>query len=295
MRDYVLSCCSTADLSKVHFEERDIKYVCFHYTMDGVEYPDDLGQTMSFDEFYQRVSDGAMPTTSQVNVEQYTQFWEPYLQDGRDILHVTLSSGISGTYNSACVARLELMEKYPERTIHVVDSLCAASGYGMLMTMLADKRDAGASLDELHQWVEENKLNIQHWVYVTDLSHLKRGGRISAVSAVAGSLLNICPIIRVNSEGKLLNVKNVRGRKRAMDEIFTKMKELAIDGESYSGKCYVAHSACEEEAKKLATMIEETFPNLSEPICINSIGAVIGSHTGPGTVVVFFMGEKRVD
>lgn len=295
MRDYILSCCSTADLTREHFERRNIKYVCFHYTMDGVEYPDDLGETMSFEEFYQRVSGGAMPTTSQVNVEQYIEFWEPFLREGKDILHLTLSSGISGTYNSACVAREELKEKYPDRTIYVVDSLCAASGYGMFMTILADMRDQGATLEELHQWAEANKLNVQHWVYVTDLSHLKRGGRISAVSAVAGSILNICPIIKVNVEGKLLNVKNVRGRKKAMDELFNKMKELAADGENYSGKCYVAHSACEEEAKKLAGMVEAAFPNLQEPVCINSIGAVIGSHTGPGTIVIFFMGEKRVD
>lgn len=295
MRDYVLSCCSTADLTSEHFESRNIKYVCFHYTMDGVEYPDDLGETMSFEEFYRRVSAGAMPTTSQVNVEQYIEFWEPYLKEGKDILHLTLSSGISGTYNSACVAREELIEKYPDSKIYVIDSLCAASGYGMLMTILADKRDAGASIEELHQWVEDNKLNLQHWLYVTDLSHLRRGGRISTVSAVAGSLLNICPIIKVNVEGKLLNVKNVRGRRKAMDELFTKMKELAIDGENYSGKCYISHSACADEARKLADMVEAAFPKLQEPVCINSIGAVIGSHTGPGTLVIFFMGEKRAD
>ena len=236
-----------------------------------------------------------MPTTSQVHVEQYIEFWEPFLREGKDILHLTLSSGISGTYNSACVAREMLLEKYADRKIYVVDSLCAASGYGMFMTILADMRDDGATLDELHQWAEENKLNVHHWLYVTDLSHLKRGGRISAVSAVAGSLLNICPMIRVNVEGKLLNVKNVRGRKRAMDELFAKMKEHALDGENYGGKCYIAHSACEDEAKKLAGMIEAAFPNLQEPVCINSIGAVIGSHTGPGTMVLFFMGEKRVD
>lgn len=293
MNNYVLTCCSTADLPSSYFEERKIPYVCFHYTIDGQEYPDDLGQTMSFSDFYGKIRGGAMPTTSQVNVDQFTTFFEPLLQQGKDILHVTLSSGISGVYNSACIAQQDLMEKYPDRKIIIVDSLCASSGYGLLMDMAADKRDTGASITELQSYIEEIKLNIHHWFFATDLTHFLRGGRISAASAIAGTLLNICPLMNVDDTGHLVPRRKIRGKKQVIREMFKCMQEHAENGADYSGKCFMSNSDCPEDARAVADLVEAAFPKLAAPVMINSIGTVIGSHTGVGTVALFFVGDKR--
>lgn len=295
MSNYVLSCCSTADMPLEYFQERNIPFVCFHFTMDGKEYPDDLGQSMSFEEFYRRIAAGAMPTTSQVNEAQFIAFFEPYLKDGKDILHLSLSSGLSGTYNSAVMARAQLLEKYPDRKMQVVDSLGASSGYGLLVDMAADLRDQGASLEEAHAWVEENKFKVHHWFFSTDLTHYKRGGRISATSATVGALLNICPLMNMNQEGKLIPREKIRGKNRVIAEIAQKMQEHAQDGLQYAGKCFISHSACYEDARKVADLVEETFPHLKGKVMINSVGAVIGSHTGPGTVALFFLGDRRMD
>ncbi len=295
MKKYVLTCCSTADMPKEYLEKRDIPYVCFHYMLDGVEYPDDLGQSISFDEFYRRLAAGSMPTTSQVNVAQFIEFFTPFLEEGRDVLHVSLSSGISGAFHSAVAAQQELQKRYPERRILVVDSLAASGGYGMLMDLAADRRDAGASLEELHTYVEENKLKIHHWFFTMDLTHFKRGGRISAASAVAGSLLHICPVMNVSVDGKLIPRYKVRGKKKAIDKVVEKMEECAEGGRSYNGKCFITHSACYDDARSVAHLVEERFSQLKEPVKIHSIGAVIGSHTGPGTVALFFVGDERTD
>ena len=186
MSDYVLSCCSTADLTKEHFEARDISYICFHYEMDGKQYPDDLGQTMDFDTFYKAMANGADTKTSQVNVDEFETYFENFLKQGKDILHVCLSSGISGVLNSAMIAKEELSERYPDRKILVVDSLGASSGYGLLMDHLADLRDEGKSLEEVYQWAEENKLKVHHWFFSTDLTFFIKGGRISKTSGFIG-------------------------------------------------------------------------------------------------------------
>lgn len=294
MSDYILSCCSTADLAKEHFEARDIKYLCFSYELDGTRYADDLGETMSLADFYKAMENGASTKTSQPNVAEYEEYFEGFLKEGKDILHLTLSSGISGAHNSACVARNMLAEKYPDRKIYVVDSLAAASGYGLVMDDLADMRDAGKSIDELHTWIEENKLKMHHWVATTELKYLVRGGRLSKTAGVVGGILNICPIIHVDVNGKLQAGQKVRGKKKAIDELVKMMEQHAENGTNYSGKCYISHSACMEEATALKEQIEAKFPNL-KAIEIDNIGTVIGSHTGPGTFVAFFWGDARVE
>lgn len=293
MSDFVLTCCSTADMPYAYFKKRNIPFVCFHYTMDGKEYPDDLGQTMPFEEFYDRIKEGAMPTTSQVNVGQFIDFFEPFLKDGKDVLHISLSSGLSGSYNSACMAKEELLSKYPGRKILVVDSLGASSGYGLITDTAADMRDDGASLEEVYAWIEENKLNVHHWFFSTDLSHYKRGGRISATSAVLGTLLNICPLLNMDNKGKLIPQTKVRGKKRVIAEIVHMMETHAKNGLAYLGKCFISHSACFDDAQMVADRIEEKFLHLNGSVMINSVGTVIGSHTGPGTVALFFFGDKR--
>ncbi len=294
MADYILSCCSTADLTKNIFEKRQISYICFHYELDGKQYPDDLGETMPFDQFYQAMAEGADTKTSQVNVDEFCNYFEPFLKEGKDILHLTLSSGISGVYNSACVAQEMMQEKYPDRKIYVLDSLSASSGYGLFMDRLADMRDAGKSIDELYQWAQDHRENLQHWFFTSDLTFLIRGGRVSKAAGLIGGMMNICPLMTVDPEGKLVARQKVRTKKKVIQAIVDKMAETAENGTDYSGKCYISNSACEEDAEAVAKLIEERFPRLQGRVEIFSIGTTIGSHTGPGTVALFFWGKERV-
>ena len=293
MQPYVLTCCSTADLSKEYFESRNIPYVCFHFTIDGVEYMDDLGQSMPFQEFYARIDKGAMPTTSLVNTEQFIAFFEPFLKEGKDILHLTFSSGLSGTYASALLAQAELKECYPERTVTIVDSLGASSGYGLMVDTLADMRDSGVSLPEATAWIEEHKLNLHHWFFSTDLTHYKRGGRISPTAFVVGSILGINPLMNMDDQGHLTPRFKINGKKRVMREIVKQMEMHAENGLDYDKKCFISNSACLDDAKSVAALVEATFPKLNGKVLINSVGTVVGSHTGPGTVALFFWGDSR--
>lgn len=289
---YKITCCSTADLSEQYLSKRGIPYIPFHFQIDGEDYLDDLGKSIPPKEFYERIEKGAMPVTSQVNAEEYKDFFKAFLEDGYDVLHISLSSGISGTYNSAQIAREELKEEYPERRIVVIDSLAASSGYGMLVDALVDKKAEGMLFEDMVQWVEQHKLEVNHWFYSSDLTHFKRGGRISPAAATFGNILNICPILDINFEGKLIPRKKVRGKK-VMRELVDIMETCAQGGVQYSGKCFISHSAKYEEAKLIADMIEERFPNLNGNVEIFDIGAVIGAHTGPGTVALFFFGNRR--
>ena len=293
MANYVLSCCSTADLSKEHFENRDIHYICFHYKLDGVDHPDDLGQTIPFEEFYKKMDEGADTVTSQVNVSEYVEYFSKFLEEGKDILHVSLSTGISGTYNSAMNAALIARERYPERKIYIVDSLGASSGYGLLMDKLADLRDSGMSIDEVRDWTEEHKLNLHHWFFSTDLKFYIKGGRISKTAGAIGTILGICPLLNMDNEGRLIPRAKIRSKRKVIQEIVKRMEENADGGLDYSGKCYISQSACVEDAKEVARLVEERFPKLCGKVEINYVGTTIGSHTGPGTVALFFWGKKR--
>lgn len=295
MSDFVLSCESTADYPRSFFEERQIAWVPFHYNLDGVSYPDDLYASISPEAFFDKIKAGAQPTTSQVGVGDYVELWEPFLKEGKDVLHLTLSSGISGTYNSACVAAEQLRQAYPERTVRVIDSLAASAGYGLLMEYLADLRDGGMGFTELGDWAEEHKLNVNHWFFVSDLDCLKRGGRVSATSALLANALKICPVLNVDYEGKLIPRQKIRTTKKAIAELVRMMEAHAEDGLAYSGKCVLSQSNCRADADAVVAGIEEKFPQLTGKIEVNNIGTVIGSHTGPGTVALFFMGDRRVD
>lgn len=295
MNHYILSCCSTADLTKEHFKKRNISYICFHFELDGKPYLDDLGESIPFDRFYQAMVDGADTKTSQINAEEFTEYFEPFLKEGKDIVHVSLSSGISGVSNSARIAKNELEAKYPDRKIYIIDSLLASSGYGLLMDKLADLRDSGMSAKDLTAWAEENKLNCHAWFFSTDLTCYVKGGRVSKVSGFVGNLLNICPLLNMSFDGKLIPRYKIRTKKKAILAIVDKMEELAKDGRDYSEKCYISNSACMEDAREVAKLVEERFPKLNGNVEINSVGTTIGSHTGPGTVALFFWGKKRED
>ena len=293
MEDYILSCCSTEDLTKEHFDDRNIRYICFHYELDGKEYPDDLGQSIPFDKFYKAMEDGATTKTSQINSDEFEEYFEKMLIEGKDVVHVSLSSGISGVVNSAMIAKENLKEKYPDRNIYVVDSLGASSGYGLFMDKLADFRDEGMSAAELYEWAQNNRLKLHHWFFSTDLKYYVRGGRISKAAGFFGGALNICPLLNMDSEGRLIPRTKVRTKKKVIQAIVDRMEEDACDGLDYSGKCYISYAACLDDAKEVARLVEERFPKLSGKVELYSIGTTIGSHTGPGTVALFFWGKER--
>ena len=295
MAEYIISCCSTADLTKEHFEKRDLHYICFHYELDGVQYPDDLGQTMAFDKFYQAMVDGADTKTSQINADEFEEYFEPFLKEGKDIIHICLSSGITGVLNSANLAKETMLEKYPDRKIYIVDSLAASSGYGLLMDKVADLRDGGMGIDELCAWAEENKLKMHHWFFTSDLTFFVKGGRVSKTSGFVGNMLNICPLLNVSNEGKLIPRYKIRTKRKVIEATVKRMEELAENRLDYNGKVYISNSACYEDAKAVADLIESKFPKLDGKVLINNIGTTIGSHTGPGTVALFFWGDERID
>ena len=293
MSDYVLSCCSTADLTHDWLESRDIKYIFFNYYLNGEVCKDDFGATNAPAELYAKMLAGAEAKTSQISAGDYMEHFEKFLADGKDVLHVTLSTGISGTYNSACTARDQLAEKYPDRKVIVIDSLAASSGYGLLMDKMADLRDEGMGIDELAAWTEEHKSKVQHWFFSSDLTFFVRGGRISKAAGLVGGMLKICPVMDVEPDGSLAVKEKIRTKAKAVNRVVEKMEELAEGGLDYSGKCFISQSECIDDAQEVARRIEAKFPKLNGKVEIFPIGATIGVHTGPGTVALFFWGEKR--
>ena len=290
---YTITCCSTADMPASYMEEHAIPYACFHFHLNGKEYADDLGASIPFEEFYRQIDEGAMPTTAQINPEEYEALFLPILKEGKDICHLTLSSGISGSINSARIAAANLMEEYPDRKIIVIDSLCASVGYGLLVDTALTLQKEGMDLDTLADWLIKNRTKLHHWFTTSDLTHLRRGGRVSASAAFFGNMLGICPIMQVSRTGTLIPQDKCRGSKKALRELKDRMVRYAQDGPAYKGKCFIGHSARPQEAQYLAGLIEEAFPQLAGKILITSIGTVIGSHTGPGTVVAAFWGGER--
>ncbi len=293
MNKYVLSCCSVVDLSPEHLKNRDISFVPFHYYMNGTEHIDDMGQTVSSKDFYDSMAEGAEVSTSQVNVTEYTNYFEGFLSQGLDILHIALSSGLSGSCNSARIAAEVLKEKYPDRKLYIVDSLAASAGNGLLVDTLADRRDAGEDIDSLYHWVEEHKLEMHHWFTASDLTWFVKGGRISKAAGWFGTVLKICPVLNVDNQGRLIPRFKIRGKNNALKELVNQMEEHAEGGKNYSGKCFISHSACLEDAQKVAADVQKRFPHLNGEISIYNIGTTIGCHSGPGTVALFFWGDAR--
>lgn len=292
MKDYIISCCSTADLPKSYFESRDVKYAMFSFFLDGVEYKDDLYQARTPREFFKLIADGATPTTAAILPEEYISLWKPYLDEGRDILHISLSSGISGTFHSAVVAKSRLLDEYPGRTIAVIDSLSASAGFGMLVDAAADNRDNGMNISENEKWLRANLISLNHWFFLSDLTSLIRGGRVSKTSGFVGTVLNICPLLKVNSEGKLIPASKSLGKKRAVQDIVKTMKKRCTDGVNYSQKVFISHSDCLQDALAVKDLILSIFKNVTE-VNISDVGTAIGAHTGPGTVCLFFWGKER--
>ena len=287
MSSYVIVTDSSSDLSSELLERYNVLSIPLAVTMDGMEpVPNNEIDTKAFYAFL-RSKKGAK--TSAVAIETFKNFFKPYLDEGKDILYLGFSSGLSGTYNAGFVAAKELSEEYPGRTVATVDTLCASLGQGLLVYHATKKRDGGASLEEVRTWVEENKLNLVHLFTVDDLFFLKRGGRVSAVTAVAGSALGIKPIMHVDNDGHLVKIGIKRGRRASLDELCIRMKELAFDPASQT--VFISHGDCEEDAKYLADRIRESMG--VQDIMIDYVGPVIGAHSGPGTMALFFLGKER--
>ena len=287
MRDYVITVNSTVDLPKEWLEERHVPVVPLKYTIDRETYTDMEG--LSAKEFFAKLREGKMSVTSQVNPEEAAELLEPYVKDGKDILHLGFSSGLSGTLNSMRIAGQMLEEKYPEAKVIVIDTLCACLGEGLLLYKALQQKAMGKTIDETAQWVEENKLHICHNVTVDDLNHLHRGGRVSKTTAVLGTLVQIKPIIHMDDNGKLQVIGKERGRKKSLNKIVDMAVEQSKGWDN--DIIMITHGDCIEDAEYVAKLVREKMG--IDNILINNIGTVIGSHTGPGVVAVFCMGDKR--
>lgn len=287
MSDYVVTVNSTVDLPKEWLAERNVPVIPLKYTIDGETYEDMAG--LSSKEFFQKLRDGKMATTSQINPEEAREALEPFLKEGKDVLHLAFSSALSGTCNSMRIAAEELKEEYPERKIIVIDTLCACLGEGLLLYYVLKLKQEGKTIEEVEAWVEENKLHICHNVTVDDLNHLQRGGRISKTAAVLGTMVQIKPMIHMADDGSLQVVGKERGRKRSLNKIVDKAVEQSKGWEQ--DIVMITHGDCLEDAQYVAELVRAKMG--IENILINNIGTVIGSHTGPGVVAVFCMGNKR--
>lgn len=290
MQDYVIYTDSTCDLTPELIKELNIKVIPMEFIIEGnnyYNYPD--ARNISFHEVYDMLREKKSASTGLINTQRFINIFEEDLKNNLDILYICFSSGLSSQYNSSCIAVNELTEKYPDRKIYTIDSLSASLGEGLLVYHAAKQKDKGLNIDELKDWVENNKLNIGHMFTVNDLFHLKRGGRISSATAIVGTMLSIKPVMHTDNEGHLTVIGKAKGRKASLVALFKAMKENAIDPETQT--IFIGHGDCIEDAEYLAKMIK-TKLNVKE-IVINYIGPVIGTHSGPGTVALFYVAKKR--
>ncbi len=292
MSKYAICACSTVDIDKKYLDENNIGIVNFQFILDGKSNKDDFGSNISFKEFYDMMRKGATPTSSQPSPDAYLETWEKYLSDGLDIMHITLSSGISGAYNSALIAKDLANEKYPDRKIIVLDSLSASGGYGLLLRYAVDKKNEGMGIEELETYIIDIRQKLHHIFFMSDLTSLIRGGRISAFAGAVGGILNIFPVLMCNKEGKLEIIDKVRGEGKAIKAVIKYITENVSNGFDFSSDFLLSHSDCMNIAQNLIDEIKKVFPK-SKMVEVSSIGTTIGSHTGPGTVALFFLGNNR--
>lgn len=287
MNEFVIVSDSTVDLPKEYLQSKQVPIISLSYIMDGVTYEEMDG--LSHKEFFEKLRAGSLPTTSQINPEQAREALESFAKEGKDILYIGFSSGLSGSYNSVRMAAEDLKEEYPDINIIAIDSLCACMGEGLLLYKALELKEHGMSMEEIAKWVEANKLHICHNVTVDDLNHLHRGGCISKTTAVVGSMIKIKPIIHMSDEGKLVVIGKERGRKKSLVSIVDRMEKQM---QGYDNDIVmITHGDCIEDAEFVKKQVEERFG--IHNVMINGIGSVIGSHTGAGVVAVFFMGDKR--
>lgn len=292
---FILSCESTVDLPYSYVQQRNIPVLFYSYLVEGQEYIDDMGRDPeALTRFYRLLQEGHLPTTSQLNLQTYLDYFETLLSRG-DVLHIAFGSGMTNSVANALQAAELLRDKHPEQKLVVLDSLCSSSGYGLLVDTAADLRDEGKSLDEIAEWVLDNRNTVHHQFYSVDLKYFKRSGRVSGAAATVAAILNICPIMRLNSAGRIIAYDKVRGRKNAIRRTVDTMEAHAQRGRDYSGKCFICHSNSPEDAEQTKLAVKERFPKIRGDIRICDIGTIIASHCGPGTVAVFFFGDERTE
>lgn len=289
MEQYIITTDNNSDLPADYYEKNQVGCCYLSYQMDGKSYG--YPNFLPDHEFYERMRNGSMPTTAQVNPEMAKNMMEPYLKQGKDILHIAFSSGLSGTYQSCCTAASELLEEYPERKIAVVDSLSASLGQGYLIDQAVRRKAEGMSMPELVKWLEENRLHVVHAFTVNDLFHLYRGGRVSRATAVVGSMLNIKPVLHVDDQGKLVSVGKARGRRKSLSMLVEMMNERIGAYRETCDTIFISHGDCLEDARYVEQKVKQIYG--IKTVLINHVGATIGAHSGPGTVALFFMGEYR--
>ncbi len=287
MNDYIITVNSTVDVPKEWLEERNVPFIPLKYTIDGETYKDMMG--LSSKEFFQKLREGKMSVTSQINPGEAKEALEPFLKEGKDVLHLAFSSGLSGTCSSMRLAAEELKEEYPDRKVIVVDTLCACLGEALLLYYVLKRKKEGMSIEEAAAWAEANKLHVCHNVTIDDLHHLQRGGRVSKTAAVVGTMVQIKPMIHMDNEGKLQVIGKERGRKKSLNKIVDRAVEQYKGWEN--DIVMITHGDCIEDAQYVAKLVREKMG--IDNILVNNIGTVIGSHTGPGVVAVFCMGNER--
>lgn len=280
---------SACDLTRDYIKNNNIGLLSLILNLNGQAIKDDLGETLSYKDFYNKMREGATPTTSQINVHEFEEEFIKYIKNGDSIIYISLSSNLSGTFNSANIAKNNLMDEYPNANIYLVDSLSVSVGQGLLVAKACEMRDSGIGAEEIVNWLEENKRKVIHSILIDDLNHLKRGGRISGATAAIGGLLNIKPTLFLDDEGKLIQGEKIKGKKKALRFLVNEVREKAVDTENEI--LYICHGDCLEEAETLRDMIleEVKFKN----VIINYVGNVVGAHAGPGVLAAVFLGSNR--
>ena len=288
---FTLSCESTTDLTLKHFSKRDVPVLPYTYTVDGVEYVDDMREGNGLAIFYSQLSAGKRPMTSLINVERYVDFFRPLLEKG-DLLHVAFSSTLSHSAANAMLAAETLKKEFPERKIYVVDSLCACIGYGLFVDMLADLRCAGKDIDEVYEWAMSNRQKVHHQFFSTTLTYFRRSGRLSGPAALLGNMLKLCPIMRLDANGKMIAYTKVMSESKAISKTLAAIEATIDNGSEYAGKLWIGHSNYVSCATKVMEELKRAYPKAD--VRIFDIGPVVASHCGPGTLAVFFFGNKRI-
>ena len=280
---------SACDLTRDYIKNNNIGLLSLILNLNGQAIKDDLGETLSYKDFYNKMREGATPTTSQINAHEFEEEFIKYIKNGDSIIYISLSSNLSGTFNSANIAKNNLMDEYPNANIYLVDSLSVSVGQGLLVAKACEMRDSGIGAEEIVNWLEENKRKVIHSILIDDLNHLKRGGRISGATAAIGGLLNIKPTLFLDDEGKLIQGEKIKGKKKALRFLVNEVREKAVDTENEI--LYICHGDCLEEAETLRDMIleEVKFKN----VIINYVGNVVGDHAGPGVLAAVFLGSNR--
>ena len=280
---------SACDLTRDYIKNNNIGLLSLILNLNGQAIKDDLGETLSYKDFYNKMREGTTPTTSQINAHEFEEEFIKYIKNGDSIIYISLSSSLSGTFNSANIAKNNLKDEYPNANIYLVDSLSVSVGQGLLVAKACEMRDSGIGAEEIVNWLEENKRKVIHSILIDDLNHLKRGGRISGATAAIGGLLNIKPTLFLDDEGKLIQGEKIKGKKKALRFLVNEVREKAVDTENEI--LYICHGDCLEEAETLRDMIleEVKFKN----VIINYVGNVVGAHAGPGVLAAVFLGSNR--